>query len=125
VIIFDESQKGGIVNLRVRMTPNTLPDQKPRGRPRKDLIVDAPILSRSEINPEEDHIITNANRKPGLRLTSLDEASAELGTFLYVEIPRRQPTPEPAPEPESRSHPTPQAERFSHVKIPRQSTSID
>lgn len=107
VIIFDESQKGGTVDLRVRTTPNTLPDRKPRGRPRKDPAADAPIPSRSEIDPEEDHITADANRKPGLRSTSPDKASAEPGTFLYMEIPRRQPTPEPAPEPESRSHPTP------------------
>lgn len=125
VIIFNESQKGGTVDLRVRTTPNTLPDRKPRGRPRKDPAADAPIPSRSEIDPEEDHITADANRKPGLRSTNPDEASAEPGTFLYVEIPRRQPTPEPAPEPESPSHPTPQAERFSHVEIPRQSTSTD
>src|SRR5271167_1406191 len=66
LIIFNESQKGGTVDLRVRTTPNTLPDRKPRGRPRKDPAADAPIPSRSEIDPEEDHITADANRKPGL-----------------------------------------------------------
>jgi hypothetical protein len=138
-MVFDESQRGGTVDLRIRTTPNTLPDRKPRGRPRKNPAADAPMPNRSEVDLEvdqtavEDQTIVDANRKPGLRLTSPNEASVEPGTFLYVEIPRRQPTPEPespshptpqvdpAPqtEPESPSHPASQVERFSHVEIPR------
>jgi hypothetical protein len=107
VIIFDESQKGGTVDLRVYITLNTLLNRKPRRRPRKDLTINTLIPSHNEINPEEDYITINSDRKPGLQLTSLNKASAEPGTFLYIKILRRQPTPEPTPEPESPSYPTP------------------
>ena len=36
VVTFDEHQKGGTVDLRVRTTPNALPNRNLRGRPRKE-----------------------------------------------------------------------------------------
>jgi hypothetical protein len=36
VVTFDESVKGGSVDLRICSTLNTLPDRAPRGRPRKE-----------------------------------------------------------------------------------------
>ena len=50
--------------------------------------------NRSETDIE-GQTTDNTNRKPGLRLTSPNKASAELEIFLYIEIPRRQSTPEP------------------------------
>ena len=34
-MIFNKSQKGDIVDFKIRITPNSLPDCKPRGRLRK------------------------------------------------------------------------------------------
>ena len=77
------------MDLRIRTTPNTLPDRQPRGRPRKDPAADAPMPNRSETDMEEGQTTNDANRKPGLRLTSPNKASAEPEIFLYIEIPRR------------------------------------
>jgi hypothetical protein len=84
VVIFDEYQKKEIINLKTRVTLNVLPDRNPRRRPRKDPVVTALILNHSKVNLEKD---SAANEKPG--------------TFLYIEIPKRQLTLEP----KSLSHP--------------------
>ena len=126
VVVFDEFQKGGPVDLRIRTTPNTLSDRQPRGRLRKNPAADAPMPNRSETDIE-GQTTDDANRKPGLRLTSPNKASAEPEIFLYVEIPRRQSTPEPESPNDSAPQvdPAPQVERSPHVEIPRQNASTD
>jgi hypothetical protein len=103
VIIFDEYQKRETVNLKTRVTSNVLSDRNPRGRPRKDSVIVTPTPNHSKINLKKDRA-----------------ADVEPGTFLYVEILKRQPTREP----ESLSHSASQAEGLPHVKIPRQDTLI-
>ena len=50
-MIFDKSQKEDMIDLKIRITPNSLPDRKPRGRSRKELALlgtelDQPIIPK-------------------------------------------------------------------------------
>jgi hypothetical protein len=78
VIIFDEYQKGEIINLKTRVTSNVLSDRNPREKSRKNPITVIPTPNHNKINLEKDRA-----------------ADVEPGTFLYMEIFKRQPTPEP------------------------------
>jgi hypothetical protein len=85
VIIFDEYQKKETVDLKTRVTSNVLSDRNSRGRSRKDFITAVLTPNHNKINLEKDRA-----------------ADVEPGTFLYMEIFKRQPTRES----ESLNHPT-------------------
>jgi hypothetical protein len=75
VIIFDEYQKKETVDLKTRVTLNVLSDRNSRERSRKDSVIIILTSNHSKINLEKDRA-----------------ANVEPGTFLYVEIFKRQPT---------------------------------
>jgi hypothetical protein len=72
VVIFDEYQKRGTVNLKTRVTLNVLPDRNPRKRLRKDPVATTPTLNHNKVNLGKD---SAANEEPE--------------TFLYIEILKR------------------------------------
>jgi hypothetical protein len=73
VVTFDETQKGGTVDLRICTTPNVLPERAPRGRPRRDL-------------PESDHIEENHLAVPGTA-----KLLNSIKPTIEVVLPRRSP----------------------------------
>jgi hypothetical protein len=80
VVIFDEYQKGGTVDLRIQITLNILLDRNPHGRSRKE---PASSNTKSIRMPSSTPAIITSESMP--------QEINQTEKFLWIEIPQHQP----------------------------------
>ena len=123
VVRFDESLKGGDMDLNLRkQTPNVLSERRPVGRPQKETKISEPA---AKIVERFSHVEIPSKESDSCNQVDHSKVSSNLTATPDQPKPNdviqdMQPTPIPDPAPTTNA---PKATMFSHVAIPKRKRS--